>query len=50
MRQAGEVNTNNSSLQVCARCRQETLVDVVKMKMVLSDGEESVPERNSQKE
>ena len=22
----------------CAKCRQETLVDVVKMKMVLSDG------------
>jgi len=24
----------------CAKCRQETLVDVVKMKMVLSDNEE----------
>ena len=34
----------------CAKCRQETLVDVVKMKMVLSDGEESVTDRKSQKE
>ena len=33
----------------CAKCRQETLVDVVKMKMVLSDGEESVTDRKSQK-
>ena len=24
----------------CAKCRQETLVDVVKMKMVLSDAED----------
>ena len=27
----------------CAKCRQETLVDVVKMKMVLSDSEKSQP-------
>lgn len=26
----------------CARCRQETLVDVVKMKMVLSDDKEKL--------
>ena len=26
----------------CARCRQETLVDVVKMKMVLSDDKEGL--------
>ena len=31
----------------CAKCRQETLVDVVKIKMVLSDGEESVTDRKS---
>ncbi|MBE6724087.1 MAG: hypothetical protein E7576_02650 [Ruminococcaceae bacterium] len=34
----------------CAKCKQETLVGIVKIKMVLSDGEESVRDKAAQKE